>query len=216
MALNIDSFRRNFKGQGFRTNLFEVFGNFPTFINGTPKTGDPGREIRFLCRSASLPGMNLGIVEVPFRGRTIKLPGDRTFEDWTITVLMPNFNIRNSFEAWSNYCNGIRTNFSQQDQNADETAGNTMLQDWQVYAMGRDGRSLAEYQLRGCFPSSIGALDLNADATTTVGEFTATITYTYFTRGGALGEDREIFGNTNPVGAAGSDIIPDGQFIGEA
>ena len=44
-------------------------------------------DFTFLCRSAGIPASTIGTVEVPFRGRVIKLPGDRTFESWTITVM---------------------------------------------------------------------------------------------------------------------------------
>jgi len=173
MAISIENFRQNFRGQGYRTNLFEVTGNIGT-------EGED-QQTSFLVRAAQLPASNLGTVEVPFRGRTIKLPGDRSFDDWTITVLMDNFDLRDKFERWSNSINSFASNRSlgfPQFANPDSTG---YLRDWAVTALGRNGEALKTYSIVGCFPSVISSVDLSADATTTVGEFTVTLTYQYWT-----------------------------------
>lgn len=172
MAISIESFRQNFKGQGYRTNLFEVQGQIG--LDGEDQSTN------FLVRAAQLPAANLGIVEVPFRGRTVKLPGDRTFDDWTITILMDNFDLRDKFERWSNSMNSFANNRSQFAQGvvADSTS---YLRDWNVTAIGRNGERLKNYTIVGCFPSVVSAVDLSADSTTTVGEFTVTLTYQYWT-----------------------------------
>ena len=173
MAISIESFRSQFSGQGYRTNLFEVQGSFPT-------PGSDDNRLAFMVRGAQLPASNLGIVEVPFRGRTLKLPGDRSFDDWTITVIMDNFGIRDSFERWSNAINSMANNRSLGFTQVRKPDSDSYLRNWTVQALGRDGRKLKTYTIVGCFPSSIGAVDLSADSTTTVGEFTVTMSYQYW------------------------------------
>lgn len=183
MAISIESFRQNFRGQGYRTNLFEV--------QGVIGPEGENQQTAFMVRGAQLPAGNLGIVEVPFRGRTIKLPGDRSFDDWTITVIMDNFELRNQFERWSNAINSFQNNrslgFTQNRQ--PDSAG--YLRDWTVTALGRNGEKLKTYTIVGCFPSTIGAVDLSADATTTVGEFTVTLSYQYWTSNTTDGQTDE-------------------------
>jgi hypothetical protein len=52
--------------------------------------------------------MTLGVIEVPFRGRRIKVPGDRTFADWTVTVINDEDQaMRKAFSNWMNYINAV-------------------------------------------------------------------------------------------------------------
>ena len=91
MATNIHDFKQSFKG-GVRPNLFRC--------NITHAVGIP--RIEFLCKAAQIPSSTVGNIDVPFRGRQLKVPGDRTFADWTVTVLNdPQFAIRAAFEEWS-------------------------------------------------------------------------------------------------------------------
>ena len=56
----------------------------------------------FMIKGAQLPAANVGVIPVNFRGRQLKVAGDRLFDDWTITVINDNnFSVRNSFETWS-------------------------------------------------------------------------------------------------------------------
>ena len=78
----ITQFRSKLGGGGARPNLFEVN------INKFPFVGDWDNEtFQFLCKAAALPASNVASVEIPFRGRTLKVAGDRTFDNWTITVI---------------------------------------------------------------------------------------------------------------------------------
>ena len=76
--MNIKRFANAMQGAGVKPSLFEVQGNIgPTQSPLTP----------FLVKSASLPGTQLGTIEIPYRGRRIKVPGDRTYGDWTINII---------------------------------------------------------------------------------------------------------------------------------
>ena len=82
---------------------------FPSFAtdnsgNDLP-VGDVNEITRFMCKAAQLPHP-ISPIEIPFRGRNLKVAGDRTFAPWTITVVNDNdFRIRTSFEKWMNGIN---------------------------------------------------------------------------------------------------------------
>ena len=85
---NVSSFLNNIK-QGVKSNLFLVEFEWPSVV-----TDGPDNDLaNMLCKSAALPASNLGVIEVPFRGRTVKIAGDRTFDTWTVTII----NDRNSY-----------------------------------------------------------------------------------------------------------------------
>ena len=87
----IDQFKANLIGGGPRANRFKVF---------IPRTGN---KIEFLCKAAQIPGSSFADITVKHMGNTLKLPGDRTFEDWTVTIINDvNFEVRTGLEAHMN------------------------------------------------------------------------------------------------------------------
>ena len=102
MAINnVSTFLQNI-GQGVKPNMFEVDIKFPDVLDKK----DSQELINVMCKSAALPGSNLGVIEVPFRGRTVKIAGDRTFDTWTATFFNDkDFKLRSFFEQWANSIN---------------------------------------------------------------------------------------------------------------
>ena len=101
----ITAFKSKLSGGGARPNLFEVeIPSFPEAAGqNTWRTGDNQESdtFRFLCKAASLPASTVTPVEIPFRGRILKVAGDRTFDVWSTTIINDeNFIIRNAFETW--------------------------------------------------------------------------------------------------------------------
>ena len=104
MAFNVNSFRSQMIGDGARPNLFEVF--LPT--GGLAVAGGQAatNKFRFMCKSAQIPGSTLGVVTVPYFGREVKFAGNRTFADWTVTIINDeDFIVRKFFERWMNSIN---------------------------------------------------------------------------------------------------------------
>ena len=163
---NISGFVNAFAGGGVRTNLFMVTGNIPGYANN--------RAISFLCKAAQIPASSLGTIEVPYRGRRIKLPGDRTFQDWSITVISDaNMSLRSAFEYWSaifnsHVANVTTTNFMQ------------FMPTWSVTQLLRDGEALRTYNFIGCFPSEVGAIDLSYENNDQIAEFPVTLNYSWW------------------------------------
>ena len=168
--MNIKRFANAMQGAGVKPSLFEVQGNIgPTQSALTP----------FLVKSASLPGTQLGTIEIPYRGRRIKVPGDRTFSDWTINIINDNkFQLRNLFELWVNSIQSMERNVA---ANEFQNLLGPVFQDWTVNQLDRTGKPLKSYKLIGCFPTDISAIDLSYEATDQIEEFSVTLAYSYFT-----------------------------------
>jgi hypothetical protein len=148
----ITDFKSKLSGGGTRSNLFEVELAFPAAIGIDAVTLD---KTRFLVKAAALPASNVTPVEVAFRGRMLKLAGDRTFESWTITVLNDtDFSIRSAFEKWSNYMNRLSDNTGTTEPALYQT-------DAFVYQLNRDGSILRAYHFYDTFPTAISSIALD-------------------------------------------------------
>ena len=75
---NISDFKAKLAGGGARSNQFKVTMPFP----GYASVGGEIEELAFLCRATSIPAMEIATVPVNFRGRAVKIAGDRTIAPW--------------------------------------------------------------------------------------------------------------------------------------
>ncbi|MEK9799752.1 MAG: hypothetical protein VW647_02560, partial [Alphaproteobacteria bacterium] len=67
--------------------------------------------IRKAAKASSIPASTVGQIEVPYFGRKVKMAGNRTFENWQVTVLNDeDFLVRNAFEKWSSFINSHENN----------------------------------------------------------------------------------------------------------
>ena len=157
MATNIHDFKQSFKG-GVRPNLFRC--------NITHAVGIP--RIEFLCKAAQIPSSTVGNIDVPFRGRQLKVPGDRTFADWTVTVLNdPQFAIRSAFEEWS-------ARITHHAVNVSTLTHNNIYGQSTVVQLDRNGGNLRTYRVEDIYPTEIAAIDLGMDTNDTVEEYSVT------------------------------------------
>ena len=155
----------NFVGalrQGARPNLFEV------------RIGALGDNIRFLAKGASIPPSTIGNIDAPYQGRQVKVPGNRTFEPWTITIYNDiDFGIRSAIEDWMNAINSHEGNVGY------GTIADA-YQDGQVVQLGRDGQVLRAYNIKDMWPSELSAIELAFDSNDQIEEFTVTFQYNYW------------------------------------
>ncbi len=134
------------------------------------------RNLEFLCKAAQIPSSTLGVIEVPYMGRKVKVAGDRTFEDWQLTIQNDeSMLIRKQLEDWSAQIN-------HHEQNVGPNAVAQYKHDMTVQQLGNDGSVLAEYRLVGCWPQVIAEVDLGFENNDVVSEFVLTISYDYWTR----------------------------------
>ena len=162
--------------QGVKPNMFEVEINFPT-------NADTGL-VNMLCKSAALPASSLGTIEVPFRGRTVKIAGDRTFDNWTATFINDkDMKIRGYFEQWLNLMNSHQGNTAELFNPASGTEKYTA--DIFVTQIEKDatdaGRNLRRYKLWYAFPVSVSQIDLAYDSNDQIEEFSVEFQYSYWT-----------------------------------
>jgi len=168
---NITEFKSRLQGGGARANQFKVTLPFP----GYSSVGGEIDDLSFLCTSSAIPGQTLGMTEVQFRGRTLKMAGDsRTFTDWSISVLNDtDFKLYRAFENWLNGINNLTSN-----------EGFTNPLDYQVDGvveqLDRDSNSIKKYTLRGMFPVELGSIALAYETTDTIEDFTVKFAYQWF------------------------------------
>ena len=197
-------FKSKLAGGGARPNLFEAsINSFPTAIQDAWDNSSEaeGGAFKFLCKSTALPASNLGSIEIPFRGRTLKVAGDRTFDDWTVTIINDeDFRLRTAFERWSNV-------MSQLDDATGVTNPTSYMTDGYVQQLGRgsqvgaasnDGGEssvLRSYKFFDVFPITVGEIALSYDTTDALEEFDVTFRYQYFT----IGNSAQSSGGTGEV-----------------
>ena len=167
-VLGVDDFKSKLRGGGARPNLFKATINFPAYAGGDPELTS------FLCETAQLPGSTMGVIIVPFRGRQLKMAGDRTFAEWTVTIINDtDFAIRNSMERWMNGMNAHSANTGLASPIAYEA-------DLKVEQLDRAGESVKEYVLRVAFPTDLSPIDVSHASTDKIERFTVTFPYQYF------------------------------------
>ena len=163
MPFNITDFKGNFPFDGARPNLFEV--NIPVF----------DQKLTFTAKTAQLPGSTVGTIEVPYFGRTIKMAGNRTFPEWTITVINDeDFVVRNQLEEWMARINGHESNLA-------EAFYSQSAFDAEVYQYGKQGNIIKTYTFIDMFPADISPIDVSWDANDAIEEYAVTFQYQYWT-----------------------------------
>ena len=165
--MGVDDFKSKIRGGGARPNLFKATINFPAYAEADVELTS------FLCKAAQLPAAVMNELIVPFRGRQLKVAGDRTFESWTATIINDtDFNVRNAMERWQNGINNMTDN-----------EGLTNPVDYQVDAfidhLDRNGNTIKSYTLRGAFPTSVGGIPLDYETTDAIETFDVTFQYQY-------------------------------------
>jgi hypothetical protein len=166
--LSVDDFKAQLKGGGARPNLFRVTVNFPAYAGGNATLTS------FMVKAAQLPGSTVASVDVPFRGRILKIAGERTFDPWTITVINDtDFDVRDAMERWSNGINSHSANtglVSPADYQAD------MI----VEQLDKDETVIKRYDFRGAFPTVVSPIELAYDANDQIEEFTVEFAIQYW------------------------------------
>lgn len=195
---NIIDFKTRLKG-GVRPNLYEVSVTFPEGIELGSVTqkkdkGNLTRLTKALCRSAAIPAHSQGVIEVPFRGRFLKIPGDRTFESWTATFYnTEDFDLRAAFEQWINFGNKTDENLGTMNFGGDNPSG-AFFQDVLITQKSKDikgagkggddpNKNLRSYKLIGAWPSNVGAINLAYDSNDAIEEFDVEFQYQYLDAG---------------------------------
>ena len=200
MAKGISEFKSKLTRGGARPNLFLVRLNFPNLAGvvdiGTDSSKAATETSEFLVKTAQIPASSVGTIEVPYRGRMLKVAGDRTFEPWSVTVVNDGqFGIRKAFETWSRGINALTENVSQLGFGDDNPGYCVDLEVFQLgrdqqkpnktpqsmNAQGRDGMEVIRaYKFYDAWPSSLSAIDLSYESNDQIEEFTVEFQYNYY------------------------------------
>ena len=178
---NISSFLSKI-GEGVKPNMFMVKIPFPG--------GQEDADVNLLCKSTALPASNLGVIEVPFSGRTVKIVGDRTFDTWSATFFNDKeMKIRGKFETWLASMNAHEANNAPLFTPSEADPG--YMKKMIVQQLRKDSNPtnddgtgatiLRQYDLHYAFPTSISQIDLAYDSNDQIEEFTVEFQYSYWT-----------------------------------
>lgn len=183
MTFNINDFRGKLVGGGARANLFQVIINTPTGANVALNT----EQLSFMCKAASLPGSQIGTIEVPYFGRYIKVAGDRTFQDWSVTVINDEpFDLRNAFERWQSAMASYDTKSGKKTGLGATGNPSTYTVNGQVIQYGKEGQIIKTVNLINMFPTNVGEIQLSWDQSAQIEEFPVTFSIDYFTSDSAI------------------------------
>ena len=183
MAFQISEFTSALVQDGARPNLFQVV------MTGLPNgAGQSGQPFSFLCKAAQLPGSTIGTVPLYYFGREAKFAGNRTFADWTVTIINDeSFSIRNSIETWMNSINSNAGNVRLQSPVTGGGSGGqpyaidaTVNQFSKTATAGSNG-VIKSYNFVGMFPVDLSPIELDGGTNDTIEEFTVTFSYQYWT-----------------------------------
>ena len=188
----LSQFKSKLAGGGARPNLFEVsIPTFPSSVDDAWGSGDGGENgiFKFLCKTAQLPASTITPIVVPFRGRNLKIAGDRKFADWTVTVINDeDFRLRTAFERWAN-------KISKLNDATGVTNPTSYMTDAYVQQLGRGKEAFAtentggessilrSYKFYDIFPTEVSAIELSYDNGDVIEDFTVTFSVQYFTIG---------------------------------
>lgn len=204
----ISNFKSRLVGGGARPNLFEV--DIPNLPVAAGNAEWPAETFKFLCKAANLPASNVNPIDVPFRGRILKVAGDRTIDPWTITVINDeDFRIRTALELWMN---GI----TKLDNNTGATNPSSYMANAFVHQLGRGadlGREsttnsdiaggtgitpLRTYMFYDIFPTNVSPIDLSYESADIIEEYTVEFQVQYW----AAGSSQDSGGATDQTGVS--------------
>ena len=173
MAFSLNQFTGAMKGGGAKSSLFEV--RFDSKQGGIKDT------VPFMVKAAELPASTLAAVEVPYFGRRVKIAGDRTFADWTVTIINDeDFAVRKSLELWMNSINGHVSNL-----NTVGVSPSDYKIDASIVQFSKDGSELETYKFSGMFPTEVSTIAMAWDAGPEPQEYTVTFSIDWWEHQGS-------------------------------
>lgn len=193
----LSNFKSRLEGGGARPNLFEVtLPSFPGAAEDFWSEGeganlgqDSSAKFSFLCKAAQLPASTVASVPVAFRGRELKVAGERTFDPWTVTIINDeDFSLRTSFEGWMNKLSKLSDATGVTNPTSYMTSafvkqlgrGSTLNSSTNS---GGESSVLRTYKFYDIWPSNVSAIELSYDTVNTVEQFTVEFQVQYFTIG---------------------------------
>jgi len=200
---SLSQFKTQLAGGGARPNLFEVsIPSFPAAVESDTWTNEYRKTFKFLCKAAQLPASTVAPITVPFRGRQLKVAGDRTFADWTVTIINDeDFVLRTAFEKWADKISNLfdATGVTNPTSYMTNAFVKQLGRGKQKFVESNDGGEsaiLRTYKFYDIFPTNVSAIELSYDSTNTIEEFQVEFQVQYFT----IGEQEESAASDDQAG----------------
>lgn len=167
MSASTYDFMANFGGAGARPNRYEIIFTFPQGIGSIKES----QKISYTCKAATIPASNLGIAPAWFKGRQIKLAGDKEWDDWTVSIYLDtDFVGRRIFEKWHENILSFTDNVTASGWQS-PTRG---LATAQVNQLDREDKVIASYTVEGIWPTAVSEIQLGYDTNDTIMEQSVT------------------------------------------
>jgi hypothetical protein len=185
MAFRIDRFISDgLTLGGARPTLFDIVVTFPDGVTAGIDS-DAQEKLRFTARATSIPASTVASVDVPYFGRTVKVAGDRTFADWSITVMNDeDYVVRNAFEIWHNAINTIVTNKrlagSGLGIGSGGYRGDALVTQYSKAGSESDSDYIKQYKFVNIFPVQVDEMALDWEAQNQIQTFGVTFAYDYW------------------------------------
>jgi hypothetical protein len=181
-------------GQAIKSN------NILTTLGQTTLSGNEGFQIHI--RATKVPGLNVGVIPLNYRGKIIPLPGERQLENWEIIVMddvdgtypaqIANNHLHRAFMDWSHSICPVDGNFgvrSVQDAANFTTSGTTITNgnSWQVTQLGlapaiggvTEPPALRKFKMHNCWPKEVGPLQFDMSTDGALAFFKVVMAYTH-------------------------------------
>ena len=171
LDLKLDDFKKAV-GRGTRPNRYEVTMKIPSGGN------DGGYEMTAEVSALALPDATVGVIGVPFRGRVLKLPGDRRYSSWGFTVYdtTEKGNLWKALHDWSEVLNSHEENKSPFEYGESDSTAT-----WTIKHYDLNGDDvIKQIQLINCWPSSVSSFDLAYGSMDSLSQFSCQVEYEYY------------------------------------
>jgi hypothetical protein len=167
--MNYDVISNQLKsGDYARSNLFEVEILIPSIVPDT---------MRFMVKSASLPGKQLGEVDVKRFGATFKMANDVILSNVTLTIMCSkDMRERDFFETWISYIHGGDPSDLDSPMNYRMGYYDDYIHNIRVTSFDRKLDEAYAIELREAWPNNMGEVALSWD-NSEIATFTVGLTY---------------------------------------
>lgn len=134
-----------------------------------------GKNFSFKCKAAPIPAANVEPIPVGFQGKKLKVAGDRTFDDWAVTIYNDDkHEVRQQILDWQNICHA----------QGPEITGGTPAEYKKVATisqLGRDGKTVTKtHTIYGLWPTIVGEVQLDWDQNNEIETFETTFALDYW------------------------------------
>lgn len=172
--MQISQLRAAIRSGLVRSNRWRVLVNFPGYAGN----GSDGQQASLLARTTNTPSATVGVIDLTWGGRNLPIPGDRQYEEFTVTFIGVNdMNVYNAFQAWSENVNGSETNRGLTDLEQ-------IMNDVQLELMDVNDQVTKTFLLHDAWPSIVGQMSLDSGEMDGYSQFDVTFRYVQYSQPG--------------------------------